>query len=221
MELDNTTYNDLSIFQQEEEFSIFSRVNFARTTEGREWLLKFFSNPFSELKHIQDTQQILKSILTSIDEWPVVITNGTIMVIEKFYDNSIDTIPAGANLLNALSYKFFHGPDFSLVRYSITHFADFVRGMQQLIDLLDKDESPLLIRSYLHRARDLVNKPVIASLAKQEPGKKFTPTETIYYGKFIKEEFKNSIFELVINENYYDDIIKGFLSVFVATDCLF
>jgi DNA mismatch repair protein MutS len=197
MELDNTTYNDLSIFQQEEEFSIFSRINLARTTEGREWLLKFFINPFSEPKQIQDTQQILKTILAHIDQWPSVITNGTIMVIEKFYDNSIDTMPAGANYLNALSYKFFHGPDFSLVRYSITHFADFVRGMHQLLELLDSEEAPLLIRSFLHRARDLMNKPVLRSLAQQETGKQFNPTETIYYGKFIREEFKSSVFELI------------------------
>ncbi len=34
MELDITTYNDLSIFQHEEEFSIFHKLNFTRTTEG-------------------------------------------------------------------------------------------------------------------------------------------------------------------------------------------
>ena len=75
-----------------------------------------------------------------------------LMVIEKFYDSNVDSIPSGANLVNALSYKFFHAADFSLVRYSISHFADFFRGMYQLIELLDNDEAPVLIRSYLHRA---------------------------------------------------------------------
>ena len=50
MELDNTTYNDLSIFQHEEEFSIFHKLELHPHLEGREWLLKFFSNPFSDLQ---------------------------------------------------------------------------------------------------------------------------------------------------------------------------
>ena len=31
--------------------------------------------------------------------------------------------------VSARMYKLFHAPDYSLVRYSVGHFADFVRGM--------------------------------------------------------------------------------------------
>src|SRR5687767_6270927 len=132
MELDNTTYNDLSVFQHEEESSIFHRLNFTRTSQGREWLLKFFGNPFKDIRHIQDTQTITRLIINQMEEWPVDISNGTLMVIEKFYDSNIDSMP-GANVVNAFTYKLFHAPDFSLVRYSLTHFADFVRGMHKLV----------------------------------------------------------------------------------------
>src|SRR5687768_12667919 len=105
MELDNTTYNDLSIFQAEEEFSIFNRLNLTRTTEGRAWLSKFFSNPYSDPKPIRETQQILRLILENHTHWPESISNGTIMVIEKFYDSNIDLVPGSANFMNALTYK--------------------------------------------------------------------------------------------------------------------
>jgi DNA mismatch repair protein MutS len=196
MELDQTTYNDLSIFQHEEEFSIFHRLNFTRTSEGRDYLLKFFSHPFSDIKQIQDTQQILRSILANINEWPTTVTNGTLMVIEKFYESNIDTMP-GANAMNAFTYKVFHAPDFALVRYSVSHFADFVRGIHQLITLLNKDEAPVLVRSYLRRAADLINKPIMLELAKRTAGKELTWTETIYYGKYIKEHFRHDIYELI------------------------
>jgi DNA mismatch repair protein MutS len=196
MELDQTTYNDLSIFQHEEEFSIFHRLNFTRTSEGRDYLLKFFSHPFSDIKQIQDTQQILRSILANINEWPTTVTNGTLMVIEKFYESNIDTMP-GANAMNAFTYKVFHAPDYALVRYSVSHFADFVRGMHQMITLLDTDEAPVLMRSYLRRAADLINKPIILELAKRTAGKELTWTETIYYGKYIKEHFRHDIYELI------------------------
>lgn len=197
MEIDNTTYSDLSIFHHEEEFSVFHKLNFTSTVEGRQWLLKFFTNPFSDLKQITETQQIVQSILQKIDEWPTSITNGTVMVMERFYDSNIDTIPDSANLLNAMSYKVFHAPDFSLVRYSIAHFADFLRGMQKLIGLFDNEQSPLVMRSYLHRARDLMRKTVIDDLSEQPAGKTYSWTETIYYGNYIKDEFKSSLFELI------------------------
>ena len=196
MELDNTTYNDLSIFQHEEEFSIFHRLNFTRTTEGREWLLKFFSNPFSELRQIQETQHIIRTIYNNINDWPLTITNGTVMVIERFYDSNIDAMP-GANFLNAITYKVFHAADFSLVRYSLSHFADFVRGMHQLIELFEHNDAPVLIRSYLHRARDLMNRKEIQDLRQLPAGAKFNLTETIYYGAFVRDHFKSPVFELV------------------------
>lgn len=197
MELDNTTYNDLSIFQPEEEFSIFHRLNFTRTSEGRAWLSKYFSNPFSDAKHIADTQQILRLILQQEAHWPQTITNGTIMVIEKFYDSNIDHMPSGANFMNALSYKIFHGPDFALVKYSISHFADFLRGMSHLVSLLDTEEAPMMARSFLQRAHQLMNKPVLQSLAARDAAKPFSWTETIYYGAYVHTQFKSAVFELV------------------------
>jgi DNA mismatch repair protein MutS len=196
MELDNTTYNDLSVFQHEEEFSIFHRLCFTQTSQGRDWLLKYFSNPFSDLRPILDTQQVLRSIITVIDQWPKEISNGTLMVIEKFYDSNVDSIP-NANGLNALTYKVFNAADFALVRYSISHFADLLKGMHQLVQLLDKDEAPLMIRTFLRRAADLINKPTLIELRQWERGKQFSWTETLHFGRYIRNEFRSQSFELI------------------------
>ncbi|HVK46524.1 MAG TPA: hypothetical protein VM488_01740 [Pseudobacter sp.] len=196
MQIDNTTFNDLSIIQHEEEFSIFHRLNFTQTVEGREWLLKYFTNPFSDLQQITQTQQIIRNILSNLDGWPNAISNGTLMVIEKFYDSGVDAIPS-AGPINALTYRFFHVADYALVRYSISHFADFVRGIDALVNLFDAETAPLLVRSYLHRARQLINKPILAQLGKREPKQKFTASEVIYYGRYMQYEFKSAAFELI------------------------
>jgi len=196
MELDNTTYNDLSVFQHEEEFSIFHRLCFTRTSQGRDWLLKYFSNPFSDLRPILDTQQIVRSIMAHLDDWPNEISNGTLMVIEKFYDSNVDTIP-NANIVHALTYKLFNSGDFSLVRYSISHFSDLLKGMNRLVLLLDDDQAPLMIRTFLRRAADLMNKPVLLELRQHEHGKAFTLTETLHYGRYIRDEFRLSALELI------------------------
>ena len=196
MQIDNTTFNDLSIIQHEEEFSIFHRLNFTQTVEGREWLLKYFTNPFSDLQQITQTQQIIRNILSNPDGWPKAISNGTLMVIEKFYDSGVDAIPS-AGPINALTYRFFHVADYALVRYSISHFADFVRGIDALVNFFDAETVPLLVRSYLHRARQLINKPILAQLGKREPKQKFTASEVIYYGRYMQYEFKSAAFELI------------------------
>jgi DNA mismatch repair protein MutS len=197
MNIDQTTYNDLSLFHHEEEFSVFHRLNFTQTVEGREWLLKFFSNPFSDRKQIEETQQVIRSILEHNAQWPTSISNGTLMVMERFYDSNIDSIPDSASFLNAFTYKAFHAPDFSLVRYSITHFADFLRGMQKLIDLLDQDGAPEMIRAYLQRAKELMNRPVIAQLAKRDPLQPLSWKETIYFGNYIKDHYRHASTELI------------------------
>src|SRR3954470_16719424 len=98
MEIDKTTFNDLSIFHHEEEYSIFNKLDFTRTITGREWLTRFFSEPFNDIKKITETQETLKRILEKHEEWPTQISNGTIMVMEKFYQSTFDTIPDSADV---------------------------------------------------------------------------------------------------------------------------
>ncbi len=197
MNIDQTTYNDLSIFQNEEEYSIFHQLNFTETVEGREWLLNFFSNPFSDLKQIEETQQIIQTVLRNNTKWPSCISNGTLMVIEKFYESYIDGMPRTASFVNALTYKAFHSPDFSLVKYSLAHFADFFRGLKQLSALFDVQEAPLMIRVFLKRVDEIMNKPIIQQLAKRNAIENFSWKETIYYGNYVKDHYRNNCKELI------------------------
>ena len=198
MEIDNITYEDLSLSgSHEEEFSIFHKLDFTRTTGGKDRLLDYFNRPFSRLEPIDETQRILKLMLEKMDRWPSSISNGTIMVMERFYETALDEIPAAGNLPAALSYKLFHGPDYSMVRYSVGHFADFVRGMTRLVQLLDVAECPPMLGDLLTRARRLLDQEVLLSLEKTEPNVKFNPIQVVYYGYFIRERFKTAMQSLI------------------------
>lgn len=197
MEIDNTTYNDLSVFHHEEEFSIFNKLNFTRTEQGKEWLYRFFRNPFSDPRLIRETQNIVRLILEKEQDWPMSISNGTLMVMSRFYDSNIDTIPSAHDYMNSLSYKIFHSADFSLVKYSLTHFADFLRGMRQLISLFDNDNTPPSLRRFILRARDMMSRSLAEELSDRAPGKIFSFTESVHYGRFIRYEYKNHTFELI------------------------
>ena len=86
MQIDNISFNDISIFHPEEEFSIFHKLNFTRTLGGKEWLRKYFTEPHSDLKKIIGTQKVIRTLMEHVNEWPTDITNGTVLVMDKFMD---------------------------------------------------------------------------------------------------------------------------------------
>jgi DNA mismatch repair ATPase MutS len=197
MDIDITTYNDLSLFHHEEESSVFHKLNHTRTSVGKFWLEKFFNAPFSDLKKIQETQQIISGILARLHEWPSSITNGTIMVMERLYESAIDIIPDNVNMVNAFSYKVLHAPDYSLVRYSLTHFADFIRGFHAIIKLFQADKLPTTLNLLIGRASDLLNHHLLHKLAQTNATRKLNARETILFGNYILYRFKGQMQELI------------------------
>ena len=197
MEIDNITYEDLSLFSHEEEYSIFHKLDFTRTRGGKDQLLEYFNRPFSNLESIHATQQILSLISQKTEQWPLSISNGTIMVMERFYETALDELPHAADLPRALAYKIFHAPDYSMVRYSVGHFGDFVRGMNKMVELLDGPACPPMLGEQLKKARLLLNQEVLHSLAKTGPGVRMSPVQVVYYGFFIRERFKTAMQSLI------------------------
>src|SRR5438094_1673823 len=112
MQIDKITFNDISIFHTEEESSIFHKLNFTKTVGGKEWLRRFFTEPHHDLKRILGTQNILKTLLNHLDDWPVEITNGTIIMMDKFLEYNLDPIPENPNTFNSYSYKILHSADY-------------------------------------------------------------------------------------------------------------
>src|SRR6478735_4046160 len=197
MEIDQTSFNDLAIFSHHDEFSVFSKLDFTETLEGREWLLRYFKNPFSDYGKILETQQTVRQIYNNLDRWPTSISNGTIMVLVKFYESNIDTMPRGSDFVNAGMYKLLHTPDYSLVRYTLEHFADFLRGMREIIQLLLSEEVPKELRSFIARSEQILAAPSAYELSQMEKGKTFSMSETVHYGRFVREHFRNHCLELV------------------------
>lgn len=220
MEVDNTTYSDLSVFHSEEEFSIFHKLNFTKTEEGKEWLHRFFRSPFSDARLILETQHIIRQIMLKEKQWPTSISNGTIMVMTRFFESAIDTIPSSHSYMEALTYKVFHAPDFSLVRYSVTHFADFLRGMEQLVEMFDNDDTPAMMRRFIYRAKDLIGKSDAYELARHEPDKKMSYTETVRYGRLIRHEYKNYAYELISIYGRFDAWYSMAVAVRTYNMCL-
>jgi DNA mismatch repair protein MutS len=197
MEIDKTTLNDLSVFNHEEDISIFNKLDFTRTAGGREQLKNIFSRSLSNIESINGVQQTLRLIIQKKEHWPQSISNGTIMVIQKFFDSPIDQIPHHLSQATAYSYKLLHGPDFSLVKYSTGHCFDFIKGMQLIIENFLIPDSPEPIKKLLSRAKIIMEKEQFYIISKKEKAALLSTTEMLHLANFLRYYYKLNIFELV------------------------
>ncbi|RYZ22842.1 MAG: DNA mismatch repair protein MutS [Chitinophagaceae bacterium] len=197
MQIDKITTHDLAIFHQEEEFSVFHRLNFTRTEVGKEWLRRFFLQPHSDIGKIQGTQNILRILLERASDWPEYITNGTVLVIDKFLDYNLDPIPQTLNRVNSFSYRLLHSQDYSMIRYSIRHFVDFYRGLRQLHGLLRSAELPRQLSYYVDRIEAILREDPLSALADVKPGTVFGIRENLYFAYHLRGRYKNNTLELI------------------------
>ncbi|MES2432124.1 MAG: DNA mismatch repair protein MutS [Bacteroidota bacterium] len=197
MEIDNTTLADLSILNVEEEFSIFNKLNFCKTVPGRERLHENFNTPLQTIEQIKGVQDTLKYILANVSLWPEQISNGSIMVVQKFYQATIDEIPSTASKMNAVSYKLFHTSDFHFVKYSIQHAFDFIKGMQLMTQRFLNDDTPLPLKNILIEAKKLIDKQQFSIIEKNEKSSLLSLGKQLELAHYVRYRFKQNMLELL------------------------
>jgi DNA mismatch repair ATPase MutS len=197
MQIDQTSFSDISIFHNEEEFSIFHKLNFTRTTGGREWLRKFFSEPHSDLKKIVGTQKVIRTFMEHINNWPTDISNGTMLVMEKFLDYPLDDISESPASLNNLFYKVLHNGDYSMLKYSVPHFADFYRGIRRIAELLDDLDLPPANKLYIDRINGILRETPLHKLSETGARQRFTVRQNLYFGYHLRGRYKSNTLELI------------------------
>jgi DNA mismatch repair protein MutS len=197
LETDKTTLQDLSIFNHEDEFSVFSKLNLTRTTGGREKLRQIFNHSLNDIDSIKNVQKTLQLILEKRDQWPLFVSNGSVLMIYKFYESTIDEPPSRPSPITAYLYKLLHGPDFSLVKYSMGHAFDFIKGMQQIVGVFLNDEVPLNFKKVLQKAQVLIERHQFQSVVNKEKSADFSNHEMLSFAYFIRYHYKQNFLELI------------------------
>jgi DNA mismatch repair protein MutS len=197
VQIDQTSLADLSIFNADEAQSVFHRLNYTRTDAGRYWLRQFFMHPFEQLEKIAQTQQTIRMIQQRKNEWPELITNGTNMVIEKLYETPIDDLPRHPDAASAMMYKVLHAPDYAIVKYSVGHCIDFLRGLEQTVVLFGNEPLPAVLESLLQRIAQLTDKPEVKAMQQVTQKEKLSRPEILHFGFFLKNQYKQQLYELI------------------------
>lgn len=196
MQIDQTTLTDLAILNINDEDSIFHKFNYTQTNGGKLYLHYLFTNPLSNIQKISDTQNTLKHLHAIKENLPDTISNGTIMVMEKFYDSALNSYPSKCNSLNCFLYSVFSKADYALSKYSLQHFVQFIKGIKKIQSALNPSNSQI-VNFWVEKIDLHTKKRWVDDLASITDVNIITKKQVISLSNHLRNSFKQDCFELI------------------------
>ncbi|HMI78704.1 MAG TPA: hypothetical protein VK484_07915, partial [Ferruginibacter sp.] len=189
---------DLLMFNSGEDMSVFGKLDLCSTAHGSEQLKINFSTPLKTLDEIVAVQRTLQLIIKELPNWSTQISNGTVMVVEKFFDSRVSPIPARASSFEAYSYKLLHGPAYALVTYSAKHCFDFIKGFKHLLSLFTGEDIPAPLQKVLTAIERIIQKAQFGIIEKYKTAEDLTKPQLLELAHFIRYGYKHNMLELVV-----------------------
>jgi DNA mismatch repair protein MutS len=197
MQIDSTTLNDLSIVNLDTSSSILLHVNFTETFQGKQALQQLLQQPLVSIAAINDTQQTIKYLQLHTQKFTTLITNGTIMVIEKYYETIFANYPSNTNKASVFVYKLCNKADFSLTKYTIKQFIIFVKGITEIANLLANANSKLLI-NLLENINKIISIYEVKQMIDNNDINNISDLKILEFANFCKHNFRQNVQQLII-----------------------
>ncbi len=201
MQVDKITLQDIGLFDNEEHQGLASHLNFCKSNGGKAQLDKYLHAPLGELALIEKRQKAISAFVKQLDKVDnMKITNGTSLVIEKFFETGFTTIPSQISWSGALWYQFWNKADYSLIKYSVEHLVVFIQNLMDWVDLFEQEQENPVIEKLVQQIKKYTDHPELNRLKD-----KHTITshqEILSLGYFFMYLYKNNTRALL--DYYYD-----------------
>lgn len=194
--LDDTTLQDLSIFDAANGNSIFSRFNFTRTLGGERYLRQYFSLPFNNFQTIQAVQSLIATFADHHESWPVEIGNGTVFIMEKFLKYRFSPFRANIHFLDRATFRIVERDDYSMLKFSTKVYGDFFRGLKKIHSIIKDLHLPAAYRYIQEKLSSIMEVEPIKRLAATEAGYTFTSKENFYFCYHLRQ-FRTEIHDIM------------------------
>jgi DNA mismatch repair protein MutS len=198
MQNDKTTLKDLSIFPADGSDGVFALIDRTTTQEGKETLRKHILHPpdsFDSLVAVQDTIKYWRS---NPGQWPSMISNGTLVMLVKFFESADNAAapPSGlAGMLAQVFQKVFNKREYFFTKFSLSHLSDFLRGCSALASLADQTDIPPLLLRELDQMRDDLKHPLTEKIVSINERLSFRELQQLQYR--ARRELKNIVYRLI------------------------
>ena len=201
MQVDKITLKDIGLFDNEESIGLISHLNFCKSNGGKMQLDHFLSSPLSSISSIEQRQNAIAYFITNIHFVEALkITNGTTLVIEKFFDTGFKRIPTQISLPAAYWYQFISASDYSLLRYSLEHIILFYENLNKWVSVFESINDNPIIEALVQKIKKYTSHPSLANLPSSHKLEK--PQTVLTYCHFFLYHYKNNTLQLL--EYYYE-----------------
>jgi DNA mismatch repair ATPase MutS len=201
MQVDKITLQDIGLFDNEEHAGLANHLNFCKSNGGKVHLDIYLHEPLGSLINITDRQQALAIFITNIEFVDAMkITNGTCLVIEKFFETSFKSIPIQISLPGSYWYLFWNKADYSLIKYSVEHLVILIQNLKQWVLKFEKENENPVIEKLVQRIKKIVEHPELHCL--NDYHKITDPQEILSLGYFFLYRYKHQTRDLL--DHFYE-----------------
>ncbi|HXS37165.1 MAG TPA: hypothetical protein VN721_10725 [Flavipsychrobacter sp.] len=201
MQNDKTTLKDLSIFTSGNSGGVFELIDTTTTQAGREMLRKHIQYPPDNIELLQQMQDTIKFWSQNLGLWPDIISNGTMVMLEKFFESADNTTapPSGINLvLGAFFQKLLNKNEYFFTQFSLSHLSDFLEGCLQLAKILQEPDVPFLLKRELEAINNELQHRLTSELIHVTKETSYRELANLSYR--ARRDMKNTIYRLM---NHY------------------
>lgn len=198
MQNDKTTLKDLSIFPADGSGGVFALIDRTVTQEGREALRRHILQAPASHEALSELQEVIRYWHAQPAKWPAGISNGTLVMLEKFFEAADNTAPPAtglAGMVAQLLQKAFNKREYFFTKFSVSHLSDFLNGCRQLASLMEEGAVPALLQRELEAIRDELSYPLTEELISVTERTAFTELQKLQYR--ARREMKNITYRLI------------------------
>lgn len=198
MQNDKTTLRDLSVFPPDGSGGLFALLDHCTSQFGKEMLRKHIFHPPDNYEGLVALQDTIKFWADNLDAWPKVISNGTLVMLDSYFESAdnVSAPPSGFTLLlNTFFLKLLNKQEYFYTQFSLSHLSDFLRGCKELVALADKQGVPPLLQRELDTIKDELKHRLTEDLLSVTRETKYATLTQLNYK--ARRETKNMFYRLM------------------------
>lgn len=198
MQNDKTTLRDLAIFPADGSAGIFTLIDHTTTQSGREALRRHVLQPPSGPERLREVQDVVRFWSHNLQRWPSIITNGTLVMLEKFFESADNAgvPPSGfAGLVANMFQKLFNKREYFFIRFSLSHLSDFLKGCAELAKIAEEKELPALLQYELAAIKSELEHKLTTPITAITERTPFRELALLQYS--ARREMKNTVYRLM------------------------
>ncbi len=198
MQNDRITLKDLSIFTSDGSGGVFDLLDRTTTQYGRDVLRKHIHNPPDTPGQLAATQDAVKFWAVNQQLWPSVISNGTLVMLDKFFESAdhVSSPPTGITLvMSAFFQKIFNRNQYFFTKFSISHLSDFLKGCMQLTAIAAQQQLPAMLQREMDSINDELKHRLTERVVNIPKDAKFAELSELNY--LARREMKSMVYRLM------------------------